>query len=314
MSTHAKQKTSSNKARHQGFYSRSAVIALRLAFTVVQLAPPLAVRLAHRMFYVPRSRRKGTLSLPGMQQLSITVRGKKVACYTVGSGRPALIIHGWESAVSRLTPLIQALVAEGFKVVTFDMPAHGLSAGHDTDIIEVTEIGQELERRFGPFSVALAHSYGGACLVNLVRMGMKVERLVLFATPASYVSMIDRFSEYLGLWAPIKAAFVRSINRRYAPHRLESDLDTVRSLAAAAKPTLVVHDVADPSIPYTDAVLLARAHPRVALLPTEGLGHNRIMTDPAVIGQCVGFLTAEAPVQGTPELTPSAPPQESAHP
>jgi pimeloyl-ACP methyl ester carboxylesterase len=313
MSTQARKSTSS-KARHQAFYSHSTVLVLRLAFSVVQLVPPLAIRLAHRLFYVPRSRRKGTLSLPGMQQVSIDVRGKKVACYTVGSGRPALIIHGWESAVSRLGPLVQALVAAGFKVVTFDMPAHGQSSGHDTDIIEVTEIGLELEKRFGPFSVALAHSYGGACLVNLVRQGMKVERLVLFATPASYASMIDRFSAYLGLWSPIKAAFVRSINRRYAPHRLESDLDTVRSLAIAARPTLVVHDVADASIPYSDAVRLARAHAEVSLLPTEGLGHNKLMTDTDVIGQCIDFLTAEAPVQVPPELTASPAREESVHP
>jgi pimeloyl-ACP methyl ester carboxylesterase len=313
MSTQVKKATS-GKRKPQGYYSRSTVIMLRAVFAAVQLVPPVAVRLAHRMFYVPRSRRKGALSLPGLQQVSLEVRGKRVACYTVGTGRPALVIHGWESAVSRLEPLIQALVEAGFQVITFDMPAHGQSAGQETDIIEVTEIGLELERRFGPFSVALAHSYGGACLVNLVRQGMKIDRLVLFATPASYVSMIDRFSKFLGLWPWVKAAFVRSINRRYAPHRLESELDTVRSLSAAARPTLVVHDVGDLSIPYGDSVLLARAHPRVSLLPTEGLGHNKIMTNASVIGRCIEFLTAEDTVPLTPGLTAHSGPEERVHP
>ncbi len=287
MHTSAKKRV---RKQHHAYYSRSTIIALRAVFAVAQLVPPLAVRLAYRLFYVPRSRRRGALSLQGVQHVPLHVRGKAIHGYCVGVGRPVLLLHGWESAVSRCQPLIHALVQAGFQVVTFDMPAHGHSEGRETDILEICEVATELEQRFGPFAVALGHSYGGICLVNLLRQGMPVDKLVLFATPASYESMIQRFASFLGLWPWVKSRFVRAINHRYAPYRLEEHFNTTRNLALSARPTLVVHDVNDKSVPFHEATLLARAHPQVSLLVTEGLGHNKVMSDATVISRCIEFL------------------------
>ena len=128
-------------------------VAVRLGFRVAGVVTPIAVWGANRIFYRPgrRHARQG-LSLPNVEELAIVVRGKRAVAYVVGTGAPVLIVHGWQTAANHLSTLARALVERGYRVITFDMPGHGNSEGEETDITEVTEIGRELSRRYGPFA------------------------------------------------------------------------------------------------------------------------------------------------------------------
>jgi pimeloyl-ACP methyl ester carboxylesterase len=55
-------------------------------------------------------------------------------------------------------------------------------------------------------------------------------------------------------------------------------------------PVLLAHDRADPRVPFRDALELARAWPRAEILVRRGAGHHRIIRDPEVIAETVGFL------------------------
>ena len=55
-------------------------------------------------------------------------------------------------------------------------------------------------------------------------------------------------------------------------------------------PTLVVHDRGDRQTPYGDAVTLVEGLPDADLVTTEGLGHRRILRDPAVLRTVVAFI------------------------
>ena len=55
-------------------------------------------------------------------------------------------------------------------------------------------------------------------------------------------------------------------------------------------PTLVVHDRGDRQTPYADAERLVGSLPDARLVTTEGLGHRRILRDPAVVAEVVDFV------------------------
>lgn len=57
-------------------------------------------------------------------------------------------------------------------------------------------------------------------------------------------------------------------------------------------PTLVVHDVGDRQTPYADAQRLVEGLPDARLVTTQGLGHRRILSDPAVLAQVVEWVVA----------------------
>ena len=66
----------------------------------------------------------------GTYRERILLRGSEVVAYRWGRGeRAVLLLHGWQGRASQFAPLVRELVAEGFRVTSFDAPAHGASGG-----------------------------------------------------------------------------------------------------------------------------------------------------------------------------------------
>lgn len=55
-------------------------------------------------------------------------------------------------------------------------------------------------------------------------------------------------------------------------------------------PLLVVHDRDDDEVAWSDGAAIARAWPAAELVTTRGLGHRRILRDPAVVARVTAFL------------------------
>jgi pimeloyl-ACP methyl ester carboxylesterase len=277
-------------SRPQGHYSASALAGLRASFSALQLAPPLAARLATWLFFHPRRKRPGTSELPDHRVAHCTVNAKRIQVYEFGQGPSVLFVHGWESSVHRMRLLVQRLAAAGFRVVTFDLPAHGASQGGETNPIEATQVIHELSRTHGPFQAAVAHSFGAVCLANALREGLEVERLVLFAAPANIRIIVDQYARFLKLRGTTRLRLYDSICRRFAPLSIDEELSIAGNLSRALVPTLLLHDLDDASIPFDEARTLRRAHPGVQLVATRGLSHNGIVRSARCLEQCVDFL------------------------
>ena len=47
-----------------------------------------------------------------------------------------MLSHGWDGRASQFSVLARDLIAEGYRVVSFDAPAHGASAGRRTYLVD----------------------------------------------------------------------------------------------------------------------------------------------------------------------------------
>ncbi|WXB20343.1 alpha/beta hydrolase [Pendulispora albinea] len=220
------------------------------------------------------------------------------------------MVHGWQASAAHLAVLGRRFIEAGFRVVTFDMPAHGKSEGEETDITEITELGLQLSDRFGPFAAAVGHSYGAICLVNMLHLGVSIERLILLASPATYHGLVDRTCVLIGLSGKVRERFLDRINRRYAPYSYERDFNAVTNLSKHPIPTLVIHDSGDHEIPVGEAELLRHAHPQVNVMITSRLGHNSIVKAPAVVEACLSFIRDETGASPTPDASIDMPPDD----
>ena len=54
-------------------------------------------------------------------------------------GSTVLMVHGWNGRGAQLGAFAPELVHAGFRVVTFDTPAHGRSPGRATNLPEISE-------------------------------------------------------------------------------------------------------------------------------------------------------------------------------
>ena len=270
-------------------WQHAEILVYRTLLTVLQFFPTIAGRVAYRRFFRPRKSRPCTVN--ALRAYDLPVNGQRVRVYEGGEGPGVLVVHGWESSVARLDVLLQTLIASDFRVVAFDMPAHGHSPADETDILQITNAIITLAEFAGPFVAAIGHSFGGVCLANAIGAKFKVARLVLFSTPSSLTGMIDKFCRALGIWRPTKARLVRAIEERLASFDLEREFDLRPILQNSGVPTLVIHDRKDGVVPFSEGEELSRGRAGIELLATNDLGHSRIIRDAQTIDKCISFIS-----------------------
>lgn len=275
------------------------------------LAPQAATRHAARLFCTPAPGtrlRARSAALPvgaGLERLALP-DGRMVQTYAWGDPRRepyVLLAHGWSSHGSRFTAWIGALREAGYAVVAFDQPAHGLSEGQQASLPEFVDTVLAVGAHFGPAAGVVGHSLGGTASALAVARGLQARRVVLVAPAADPMDAARRFARMIGLaqhlCARMSALFRDALGLGF------EDLQVHRNTGRIGRPALIVHDVLDREVPWSEGERIARHWPGARLLSTTGLGHHRIVDDAGVIEAALRFLRGGSPgerVVSTPNL------------
>jgi len=271
----------------------TALRLTRAAFGAVQRASPgLAARWAERLFCTPPRRaisERMAAWLAGARRFDLPVSGRRVAAWSWGERGPGvLILHGWGSRGARFVDLGGALLASGFRVVTFDAPGHGASSGRLSSGPEFARAAIAVATAVGPVSAVVGHSLGGFAAALALDGGLPARRAVFIAPSANADSYSEQFASLLGVADPVMESMRARLERRLG---FEWENMNIPALAAAMRiPLLVIHDRGDREVPWDNGAAIAGAWPGAELVTTAGLGHHRIVNDPAVIRQVLAFL------------------------
>jgi len=222
--------------------------------------------------------------------LYIPAIGKTIKVYEWPNEGPAvLVVHGWGGHGTSLWKLIEALAGDGYRVISFDAPAHGQSPTRSTLMKEFIEAILALDRRYGPFHAVIGHSMGGISALNATGShGLNPRKLVLVSIPDSIEAIFYKFARALGLTPGVARKNIEYLEKVYGMdiHRIAGAYNAARTPV----PTLVIHDRDDKEVPYTDAEAIAKELPRGEQLLTEGYGHRRIIRNPVIIGRILEFI------------------------
>lgn len=288
-------------------------LSLRLLGPLSRVAPSTAARAAERLFLTPprfdapaRERDLLARARPG----SIRVAGRRIATWTWGAGPRVLLVHGWGGRGSQLGAFVDPLVTHGFSAAWFDGPGHGASDGRATTIPELAEALGAVADALGPVRGIIAHSGGGVVSGWSIRRRL-VEGFVdlpkavaLVAPPADLRGHFERFARACGLSPSARVRLDRRLEARVglAPEAL----DLSRFAGDLPVDALVVHDREDAEVRWAEGAAIAAAWPGAELLTTRGLGHRRILRDPAVVAHVIGFLAARLAREGSLTEVPAA--------
>ena len=228
-------------------------------------------------------------------------RGVDVDTYEWGAGtRTVVLAHGWNGRASQFSMLVRELVNDGYRVVAFDAPAHGASGGRRTYLVDWLDVFGALQERYGAFDAMVGHSFGGLATLVGAAGGIDAGRVVTIAAPADADLLLSQFQGMLGYSDAVAAGMRERFASRYFPGEPDpfAWLSTVRRPLPAGLPLLVAHDHGDRVVPFGEAGRIVAANPGSQLLATRGLGHNRILTDDAVLDAVLDHVMAplaEAP-------------------
>jgi pimeloyl-ACP methyl ester carboxylesterase len=302
---------------------------IRAAFRMLELvAPGLAARWATRLWctppHAPRARHRDPEAVPGERfmtalaaspdwatrpvwrprlgkHVAVPVAGRgMVVAEAWGEGPITYLVHGWGGRRTQLAAFVEPLVAAGQRVVALDALGHGESGsgrlgGRRTTLLEVAEALDAVVKVTGPAHAIIAHSGGGAATALAVQDGLPADRLVFIAPFGNPMPYLRHFARLLGLGRRGYAGLVRRLERL-----IDSDMAVLDAPTRAAAtepgrlpPLLVIHDRNDREVSHADGRAYAESWPGATLLTTEGLGHRRLLTDPAVVDAAVEFVTQE---------------------
>jgi pimeloyl-ACP methyl ester carboxylesterase len=273
---------------------RASVWVTRAALRALSwISIALAARHAERLFFTPPRPRKSRAALPaGAQRLDVQSRYGRVAAWSWGSGPVVYLVHGWGGRAEQLGAFVAPLVARGLRVIAMDGPGHGESAGRRTSGVEIGRALADVAARYGPARGVIAHSLGAAAATFAVREGLPVQRLAFIGAPADPLTWVARFGRQLGLSAAVMAEMRRHSEQRIQARWDDLPLVPLRGLSNAL-PLLVVHDRDDREVRCADGAAIAAAWPGARLLETGGLGHQRVLRDPAVVATVTAFLAGD---------------------
>ena len=282
-------------SKNGGTPARSGRLAiLRLALKVLAaIAPAAGEELGARMFFTPRRAPRWTRpvisNLAGLE-FRFSLGRDEIACWSWGRGPTVMLIHGWEGYAAQLIHFVRPLLDAGFRVVTFDMPAHGGSSGRRVSAFDMSRAIRAVSQLFSPIRAVIAHSLGGTASIFALSEGLEVERAVLLAPGAEPRRFALALATQLGFSNVRAEGMVKRIEKRLGMP-LE-DASTLRVVPTMKVPVLVMHDPLDAEVPFEHGRSIAEAWPGARLELLRQMGHRRMLRDADVINSATAFITS----------------------
>jgi pimeloyl-ACP methyl ester carboxylesterase len=218
--------------------------------------------------------------------------GGELAITTWGNDGPiVLLMHGWGGARAQMTGFVKPLLAAGYRVVSFDQPAHGDSDGRMTNILEIAPAMALIAEQEGPFEAVIAHSFGTliTSFVLINRDFPPPSRLIYLG---SFNRLLDSLLRFQAL-ANLPDVIIEGLRDMIYSNFRKDVLDAIWNEKMTQNidiPALMFHDTADNVTPVEDSRAIARVWPNARLIETQGLGHRGALKSAEVHKQVVDFL------------------------
>lgn len=207
------------------------------------------------------------------------------------NGKRILIVHGFDSCSYKFDRYIVPLNREGYEVVAFDAPGHGISAGRTVNALVYSEAILKAEEMFGSFYGVMAHSFGGLATALAFEQlpDLQKRKLVLIAPSTETTTAIDNFLSFLQLPNHLKDSFNELIKE--IANKPAEFFSVKRAIQNIQAPVLWVHDEEDWVCPYKDVKPVQELQlPNVEFFITKGLGHSGIYKQNNVFRKIMEFF------------------------
>ncbi len=264
--------------------------------TLTLLAPKRAGKLATELFIKSRNQsnpyRKAFTPMGARAVPIYTDNGKVKQAYLWGGddGDIVLLVHGWGADCASMFSFVPYLQRAGYRVATFDAPAHGSSEGEFASMMEYQRACEQVIRQLGPVTKIISHSLGGIIATAVAARTPNIEQCVLISAPYSLVDV-------LAIWSRGFMRLSKKIEDRIFAELLEMNGVPVQhwTIGLHSKnldmPTLVIHDENDPIVDLSHLSRIANAFRSSSTKVTKGFGHIKILSNKDVLQEAADFVS-----------------------
>jgi pimeloyl-ACP methyl ester carboxylesterase len=224
----------------------------------------------------------------------------KVFTFNADKEKKALVIHGWMSASAFMVMQITNFIDQGYKVIAVDFPGHG-EAKRNFFLTwrDAVNVILDTQKHYGPFDVALGHSFGGGMLINATGLQnisseftsqLKCPKFILLASALSINVPVRLFSKTTRLNNEEITMFREKISKdaslrfEYMSGKyLETNYPTDSRF-------LLIHGDKDGVVKIEESIEFSTIGNRAQLIAKRGMGHLEIIHSEEVIQDINDFI------------------------
>lgn len=262
------------------------------------LSPSKAAKSAIEVFSKPhfkKLREREKEFLENTNIVRIKHEPEDIILYETGeeTGKPVLMVHGWDSNPGSMSGIAKRLSAKGYKIYVLNVPAHGISIMKSTNMLETSKLINkilEIYKQKGEFSF-VTHSFGsGAVSFALNESGIKVDRLAFVTSPDKIIDIFDDYKNTIGLGDKAYKYMLEYSEEKF--QRRFDDMVISKALQKANfNKLLLIHDEKDKILPYSNSLNIHKKNnKRSEIFTTQAKGHYRILWDEDVIEKIAKFI------------------------
>lgn len=266
--------------------------------TISYLNADLASKQAFKLFQIPMNKKIRKKELPFFEEAEgfiVPWETEDLQCYQMGSadGPLVFLVHGWESSAASLYAIAKRLASDGYRVISFNLPAHGYSKLKRANLKLCKEAFLQVINYIQPseeFSV-VSHSFGSAVTTYaLAKSTWRANQLIYLSTPDKIEEIFQEFSDFIGL---NERAYQKVLD--IGSHILGESVEEV-SVSNFGKnisfnDLTIIHDENDRIIDLRKAQKVAQSWPNAYLAIIQDTGHYRMLWDEKVIDLVAQQLT-----------------------
>ncbi|MGF1766879.1 lysophospholipase [Enterovibrio makurazakiensis] len=243
-----------------------------------RIAPNHALKTARRIFLTPAKGKENNPTPSGMVIEALGTAEGKMMTYKLGCGPTWVLTHGWSGSANQFFPLMEYIAEAGYTALAYDHPGHGRSEGKEGSIPAFLSALDGILNQQEQVEGVIAHSMGGATLLESEHQALKGKPIILVAPVLKYWENLFGTVEASGYSMKLFHAVVADVGKRYNT-TIES-IDPFEKLGQRQSPVTIVHDRGDRFAPFSVSEQ-ATEFTHVSLVATEGLGHGRVLkSDP----------------------------------
>ncbi len=272
------------------------LIRMYFRFTSV-FFPILAIKSAHCLFHTPiqtkqrdtekklaKKSEKWNIKVDSHTTLQVYRWGKK-------EDPLVLIVHGWSSRATGMSPYIIMLLKNSFQVISYDAINHGNSKGKISDLANWAKSVNAVLKSVNQVECIIAHSLGAGAVTMASNIGLNTKKLILISPMNDVKAITDKFGNHFGISLDIVQK-MREFNWKINEKQLSiygKDWEDL-FISSFYVPTLIIHDKDDDEVNIKESKTLIKTWSWATLIVTEGLGHKKILYSKKVMGDILDFI------------------------
>ncbi len=229
------------------------------------------------LFATPRKgdiNQKQASFLNSAKKETLNCKGNAIMTYQWdGHNKTVLLSHGWESNTSRWQGLIALLQSKNFNIIALDAPAHGESESKTFNAILYSEFINVVCNHYNP-EIIIGHSVGGMASVIFQHnyQLQSLNKLVLLGAPSEFEGILKNYTDMLSYNSKVIKSLDKLIEDNFGAS--PSAFSTAKYCKSINVDGLIIHDIKDKIIPYSEAELIHKNFKNSKLIATTGFGHS----------------------------------------